>query len=75
MTPRVDSVLPDSPAAEAGFKPGDVIKSIDGAKISSFSDLQRIVSLSGDALLSVVGRVRQNKTLLASPFPLFCNEV
>ena len=41
MTPRVDSVLPDSPAAAAGFQPGDVVESIDGTKISSFSDLQR----------------------------------
>ncbi len=54
MTPRVDAVLPNSPAAEAGFKPGDVVESIDGTKISSFSDLQRIVSLSGDTQLSVV---------------------
>ena len=26
MTPRVDSVLPGSPAAEAGFQPGDVVE-------------------------------------------------
>ncbi len=68
MTPRVDSVLPNSPAAEAGFKPGDVVKSIDGAKISSFSDLQRIVSLSGDTLLTVVvNRDGQNVTLSVRP--------
>ncbi len=56
MSPRVDSVLPNSPAAEAGFKPGDVVESIDGSKISSFSDLQRIVSLSSGETLSVVVR-------------------
>jgi regulator of sigma E protease len=56
MTPRVDAVLPDSPAAAAGFQPGDVIESIDGTKVSSFTDLQRIVSLSGDSTLTVVVR-------------------
>ncbi len=54
MTPRVNSVIPNSPAAEAGFKPGDVVESIDGTKISSFTDLQRIISLSSGTLLSVV---------------------
>ena len=68
MTPRVDSVLPNSPAAEAGFKPGDVVELIDGAKIASFSDLQRIISLSGDTLLSVVvRRDGQDVTLSVRP--------
>ena len=56
MTPRVDSVIPDSPAATAGFQPGDVIESIDGSKISSFTDLQRLVSLSSGSVLDVVVR-------------------
>jgi regulator of sigma E protease len=56
MTPRVDSVIPDSPAATAGFKPGDVVESIDGTKISSFSDLQRLISLSSGSVLDVVVR-------------------
>ena len=68
MTPRVDSVLPGSPAAEAGFQPGDVVESIDGSKISSFSDLQRIISLSGDTTLSVVvRRADQDVTLSVRP--------
>lgn len=68
MTPRVDSVLPDSPAAEAGFKAGDVVEAIDGTKISSFSDLQRIVSLSGDSLLTIlVRRGDQDVTLSVRP--------
>ncbi len=68
MTPRVDLVLPGSPAAEAGFQPGDVVESIDGSKISSFADLQRVVSLSGDTTLSVVvRRGDQDVTLSVRP--------
>ena len=68
MTPRVDSVLPNSPAAEAGFKPGDVVESINGTKVSSFTDLQRIVTLGGDTLLHVVvRRGDQNVALTVRP--------
>ncbi len=68
MTPRVDSVLPNSPAAEAGFKAGDVVESIDGTKIASFADLQRIISLSpGETLSVVVRRDAQDITLSVTP--------
>jgi regulator of sigma E protease len=43
-TARVDAVQPGSPAAAAGLQPGDVVLSIDGQAIESFSDMQRIVS-------------------------------
>ncbi len=43
-TARIDAVQPDSAAAAAGLKPGDVVLAIDGRKIESFSDMQRIVS-------------------------------
>ena len=68
MTPLVDAVLPNSPAAEAGFKPGDVVELIDGTKISTFSDLQRIVSLNGGTQLTVVvNRDGHNVTLSVTP--------
>ena len=38
---RVDTMQPDSAAAAAGFKPGDLVLSIDGRKIDSFADMQR----------------------------------
>jgi regulator of sigma E protease len=53
--PRVDELVPDGPAASAGFKPGDMIVSIDGQPISSFADMQRIVSSSADRLLTFEG--------------------
>lgn len=69
ITPaRVDRVLPDSAAAEAGFAPGDVILAIDGEEIESFTEMQRIVSLSGgESLRFRVRRGGEEVTLVASP--------
>jgi regulator of sigma E protease len=68
VIPRVDTVDPDSPAAAAGFKPGDIIASIDGTKIDSFTDVQRIVGLSpGTQLDVVVDRDGAQLTLKATP--------
>ena len=49
----VGSVTPDSPAAAAGFEPGDRIVAIDGEDVAYFSDLQRIVSARPGSLLSI----------------------
>jgi len=51
MVPQVGEVMPDMPAAAAGFEPGDIITSIDGWSIESFEDVQRIVSINGGRLL------------------------
>jgi len=50
--PRVDELVPEGAAAAAGFKPGDVIASIDGQGIETFADMQRIVSASADRQLT-----------------------
>src|SRR5512140_263194 len=42
---RVDQVEAGSAAAAAGFQAGDLVTAIDGSKIDSFSDMQRIVSI------------------------------
>jgi regulator of sigma E protease len=68
LSPRVDQVQPSSPAAAAGFKPGDMVLSIDGEKIDSFADMQRIVSDSaGDALNIKVNRDGSQILLKATP--------
>jgi len=68
MSPRVDEVQPDSPAAAAGFQPGDMVLSIGGEKIDSFSDMQRIVSDSaGDSLNIKVERNGKEVDLKATP--------
>ncbi len=65
---RVDAVLPNSAAAAAGFKPGDLVVSIGGSKIDSFSDMQRIVSVSaGEPLKIDVERGGVPVTLTATP--------
>ncbi|XUM20867.1 RIP metalloprotease RseP [Bradyrhizobium oligotrophicum S58] len=67
-TPRVDAVQPDSVAAAAGFKDGDVIAAIDGRAIETFADMQRVVSVSAGTELSfLVKREGTELTLKATP--------
>jgi regulator of sigma E protease len=65
---RVDSIQPASAAERAGFQAGDLVLSIDGTKIESFSDMQRIVSSSAGATLMVeVERGGVHQTIKAVP--------
>ncbi len=65
---RVDQVQPGSAAEVAGFKPGDVVLSINGHRIDNFTDMQRIVSVSaGETLTFVVKRDGREVTLTAVP--------
>ncbi len=68
ISPRVNSVVAGSAAGQAGFQAGDLVLSIDGSAIESFSDLQRIVSVrAGDPLNVVVERDGAQVTLTATP--------
>jgi len=54
---RVDKVEAGSAAAAAGFQVGDVVTSIDGDKIESFSDMQRIVGVrAGEQMTFTIKR-------------------
>src|SRR5579862_4898635 len=53
MSARVDDVQPGSPAAVAGFQPGDLVLAINGEAIHSFADMQRIVADSAGEPLQV----------------------
>lgn len=65
---RVDAVQPGSAAETAGFVPGDLVLSIDGGRIETFADMQRIVSTSaGEALQIAVDRGGRVVTLTATP--------
>jgi regulator of sigma E protease len=65
---RVDTVQPDSAAAQAGIQPGDVILAIDGRKVTSFSDMQRIVSANaGRTLQFQIDRGGAPVALTATP--------
>jgi regulator of sigma E protease len=65
---RVDTIMPASAAEAAGFKKGDLIVSIDGNKVDSFTDMQRIVSISpGEMLEFTINRNNQQIMLKATP--------
>jgi regulator of sigma E protease len=68
LDPRIEAVQPGSAAARAGFLPDDVIVSIDGSRIDTFADMQRIVSASpGDTLSFEVERAGRIVVLEATP--------
>lgn len=66
--PLIAGVQANSPAAEAGFQAGDRFVSVDGEKITTFSDVQRIVSgRAGDKLNFTVERDGKMVDLQAIP--------
>ncbi|MFG1419156.1 RIP metalloprotease RseP [Xanthobacter sp. V0B-10] len=66
--PRVDQVSPGSAAEVAGFKPGDLVLEIDGDKVESFADMQRIVGIhAGQTLTFRVERGGAEVSLKATP--------
>lgn len=67
-TARVDSIQDNSAAQAAGFKSGDLVLSINGTTISSFADMQRVVSISaGEKLDVTVDRGGERVVLTAVP--------
>ena len=68
LIPQVEKIAHDSAAEAAGFKPNDVILSIDGRKVDSFEDVQRIVQSSSDTPLTfIVTRQGKDVALVATP--------
>lgn len=66
--PTVAKLRPGSPAEIAGFLPGDRFVSVDGQRVESFSDVQRLVSgRSGDVITFVMLRDGKTVTLQATP--------
>ncbi len=67
-TARVDTVQAEGAAARAGFQSGDIITKIDGDAISSFSDMQRVVSVgAGRSMTFTIKRGDGEQTLTATP--------
>jgi len=65
---RVDSIQPASAAQAAGLQSGDLVVAINGGKIDSFADMQRIVSVSaGEPINIEVERGGVHLTLKATP--------
>ena len=66
--PVIGNVVKDSAAERAGLKIGDRVLRIDGETISSFTNLQRIVSSSPDVKLAItIDRAGQEMILAATP--------
>src|SRR4051794_19860760 len=67
-TARVDKIEASSAAERAGFHVGDVVTAIDGKKVGSFSDMQRLVSVrAGDTLTFTVKRGDSTLQLKGTP--------
>lgn len=65
---RVDKIEANSAAEAAGFQVGDIVQSIDGSKIETFTDMQRIVSThAGEKLSFTVKRGDQIVDLTGTP--------
>jgi len=65
---RVDKVEANSGAAAAGFQVGDIVTDIDGAKIETFSDMQRIVATrAGEHMTFTVKRGGDTIQLQGTP--------
>jgi regulator of sigma E protease len=68
LRPRVGDVAQASPAAAAGFQPGDMILSADGRPIDDFETLLQFVVLrSGDPINFVIERSGRQVALIATP--------
>jgi regulator of sigma E protease len=69
--PMVAEVRAGSPAEQAGFLPGDRFLTVDGERVSTFGDVQRLVSgRAGDAIVFVMLRDGAQVTLTATPEPM-----
>jgi regulator of sigma E protease len=67
-TARIGGVEAGSPAAQAGFAAGDLVKSIDGDPVETFQDLQQATMLSTGLPMSfVVERAGREVKLTATP--------
>jgi len=65
---RVAEVRPNSPAATAGFLPGDIVVAVDNLKIDGFDELIRLVSVSpGQTLKITIDRQGPRKVLDVAP--------
>ncbi|WOH56051.1 RIP metalloprotease [Bradyrhizobium sp. BWC-3-1] len=65
---RVAEVRPNSPAATAGFLPGDIVIAVDNRKIDGFNELIRLVSVSpGQTLKITIDRQGSRSVLDVAP--------
>lgn len=68
LPPQIGEVQPGYPAAKAGLRRGDVIKSIDGTPVASFDDLASVVNKAANREITVtVERQGTEESLAVTP--------
>jgi regulator of sigma E protease len=68
LAPRIGGIEAGSPAELAGFKPGDVIQSINGERIQDFEDLHQAATINaGLEMTFLVDRAGKQITIVATP--------
>ena len=68
IRPRVGDVAVDSPAAVAGFQPGDLVLTADGRSITRWEELQQHVQLrAGEPIRFEIDRAGEEVVLTATP--------
>lgn len=67
--PVVTEVLPGRPAARAGFRPGDIVRSVDGVSLPLNEIVRKIARSSGQPMNFVVERSGQSLNLTVIPEP------
>lgn len=71
LEPTVAAVTAGSPAEKAGILPGDRFVAVDGSKVETFADVQRLVSgRGGDAIVFTMLRDGKEVTVTATPEPM-----
>ncbi len=68
LLPVIGGVMPDSPAAAAGIRPGDAILSIDGRTVSMWNEVPEAIGAKQGAPVTIVlSRDGQEQTLTLAP--------
>ncbi|TPI50172.1 RIP metalloprotease RseP [Mesorhizobium sp. B2-9-1] len=71
LEPMVAEVTAGSPAEKAGIQPGDRFVKVDGSKVETFADVQRLVSgRAGDAITFTMLRDGKEIEVTAAPEPM-----
>ncbi|RVD59225.1 RIP metalloprotease RseP [Mesorhizobium sp. M2D.F.Ca.ET.185.01.1.1] len=71
LEPTVAQVTAGSPAEKAGIQPGDRFVKVDGSKVETFADVQRLVSgRAGDAITFTMLRDGKEIEVTATPQPM-----
>ncbi|MEP6916967.1 MAG: PDZ domain-containing protein [Acidobacteriota bacterium] len=67
--PRIDTVAPDSPAAAAGLRAGDVLVRVNQAEVRSLEQVTLLLSRATMPVWLEIDRGRRRLGLLVSPVP------